>query len=230
MIDPRPARLLLRRARSAALSLSQPEGKARETVAVATTLEGHPVLRRPASASEVAPRAERLRAILSVPQSDERGAPGPLRLSLVGHLLAPSGREVEAIARRYAAIHPGAPAADKEITILEPGRVTWGLSEDARRSVSGEDWLLATPEWREREADVLEHMNADHIDSMVRMLRHFYGVRAEKPRLAAVDPDGLHLVEGERGWFLPFDRACASYDDVHHATVRLARAARGAPG
>jgi hypothetical protein len=224
MIDPRPARLLLRRARSAALSLSQPEGKARETVAVATTLEGHALLLPPAAATV---RSDALRAILSVSESDARGAPGPIRLSLVGRLVVPSGRAIEEVARRYAAIHPGVEASD--VAYLEPERVAWGPSEDELRTLPGADWLLAAPDWREREPDVLEHMNADHVDSMVRMLRHFCGVEVEEPRLVAVDPDGLHLLAGRRGWFLPFDRVCTSYDDVHHATVRLARTARGAP-
>jgi hypothetical protein len=51
-------------------------------------------------------------------------------------------------------------------------------------------------------------------------------VEAERAELVAVDPEGLH-VRTERGvLYFPFDRCCATHEDVHQATVQLARTAR----
>jgi hypothetical protein len=69
-------------------------------------------------------------------------------------------------------------------------------------------------------------MNEDHEDSMLRMSRHYHAVEAAHAQLVAVDPEGLHVRTDRGVLYFPFDRFCTSHDDVHHATVQLARTAR----
>lgn len=69
-------------------------------------------------------------------------------------------------------------------------------------------------------------MNEDHEDSMLRMSRHYHGVEAQHAELVAVDPEGLHVRTDRGVLYFSFDRRCETHDDVHHATVHLARTAR----
>jgi Protein of unknown function (DUF2470) len=88
------------------------------------------------------------------------------------------------------------------------------------------EFLLAEPAWKSGEKDILEHMNEDHEDSMLRMSRHYHGVEAQHAELVAVDPEVLHVRTDRSVLYFPFDRRCETHDDVHHATVHLARTAR----
>ena len=138
------------------------------------------------------------------------------RVVVEGSLRAAS--EVEAA--RFAAFLPGGAAL-----CLEPSAVRVDGAAGAA-SLSPAEFLLPEPAWKSGERDILEHMNQDHEDSMLRMSRHYHGVEAQRAELVAVDPEGLH-VRTERGvLYFAFDRRCHTHDDVHHATVQLARSAR----
>jgi hypothetical protein len=140
----------------------------------------------------------------------------PLRVRVEGELRAASAAE----GARFAAFAPAA-----ELLCLEPSAVHVEGAAGAS-ALSPAEFLLAEPAWKSGERDILQHMNEDHEDSMLRMSRHYHGVEAQRAELVAVDPEGLH-VRTERGvLYFPFDRLCATHDDVHHATVRLARSAR----
>jgi hypothetical protein len=69
-------------------------------------------------------------------------------------------------------------------------------------------------------------MNEDHEDAMLRMSLHFHGVEAKSARLVAADPEGLHVRTDRGVLYFRFDRLCVTHEDVHQATVRLARTAR----
>jgi hypothetical protein len=121
---------------------------------------------------------------------------------------------------RFAAFFPGGSAL-----CLEPTRVRVVAAAGPAALDAGE-FLLPAPAWKAEEAGILEHMNDDHVDAMLRMCRHYHGAEAKSARLVAADPEGLH-VRTERGTFyFAFDRRCETHDDVHHATVHLARTAR----
>lgn len=172
------------------------------------THEGRPLL---PAAPDLAPGA---RAQLRV-EGREAGEPA-LRVVVEGVLRAASAGE----AARLAAFLPGGDAV-----CLEPDAVRVE-GPDGTAALAPAEFLLAEPSWKSREADILQHMNEDHEDSMLRMSRHYHGVEARHAELVAVDPEGLH-VRTERGvLYFPFDRRCATHDDVHHATVQLARTAR----
>lgn len=172
------------------------------------THEGRPLL---PAAPDLAPGA---RAQLRV-EGGETGGPA-LRIVVEGVLRAASAGE----AARLAAFLPAG-----EALCLEPEAVCVE-GPTGTGALAPAEFLLAEPSWKSGERDILEHMNQDHEDSMLRMSRHYHGVEAQHAELVALDPEGLH-VRTERGiLYFPFDRRCATHDDVHHATVQLARTAR----
>ena len=86
--------------------------------------------------------------------------------------------------------------------------------------------MLPAPAWAAEEQGILDHMNEDHEDSMLRMSLHYHGQQAQSARLLAADPEGLHVRTEHGVLYFPFDRFCATHEDVHQATVQLARTAR----
>jgi hypothetical protein len=124
-------------------------------------------------------------------------------------------------AARLAAFLPGTAAA----LVLEPRGVEVAAAGGSATLAPGE-FLLASPEWAAEEQGILDHMNEDHEDAMLRMSLHFHGVEAKSARLVAADPEGLHVRTDRGVLYFPFDRLCVTHEDVHQATVRLARAAR----
>lgn len=87
----------------------------------------------------------------------------------------------------------------------------------------------------ERKAQILEHMNADHADAVLRYARHFAG-RADATAAVLVDIDlaGIDLVvatpAGESAARVAFTPPLGTPDDAHHALVAMAKAARIALG
>lgn len=137
------------------------------------------------------------------------------RARVEGALRAPSAAE----AARFAAFLPGAALC------LEPTSVQVEGSSGAA-VLSGADFLLPEPGWKAEEGGILEHMNEDHEDSMLRMCLHYFGHTAASARLLAVDAEGLHVRTDGGTFYFPFDRRCETQEDVHQATVQLARTSR----
>jgi hypothetical protein len=200
------ARRGLRSTEAGTLEVSASAASGRRTPFVLTH-EGRPLLAAPPG----------LGTGLSASLRVETGEPGgeATRVIVEGALRVAT----EAEATRFAAFLPGAALC------LEPSAVRVEGAGGAV-SLAPAEFLLAEPAWKSGEREIREHMNEDHEDSMLRMSRHYFGVEAERAELVAVDPEGLH-VRTERGvLYFPFDRCCATHEDVHQATVQLARTAR----
>jgi hypothetical protein len=138
------------------------------------------------------------------------------RVVVAGELRAATPAE----AARFAAFSSDAP-----VLCLEPASVrVEGAAGSA--SLPPVEFLLPTPEWLAGEQGILDHMNEDHEDSMLRMSLHYFGTEAKTARLIAADPEGLHVRTDRGVQYFQFDRRASTHDDVHHATVHLARTAR----
>jgi heme iron utilization protein len=167
------------------------------------THEGRPLL----AAGDLRPGAQ---AELAVAGAD------PARVIVAGALRAATPAE----AARFAAF-----SSDSPVLCLEPATVrVEGAAGEV--TLAAADFLLPTPEWLEGEQGILDHMNEDHEDSMLRMSLHYFGTEAKTARLIAADPEGLHVRTDRGVQYFPFDRRATTHDDVHHATVHLARTAR----
>lgn len=87
----------------------------------------------------------------------------------------------------------------------------------------------------EHKARIIEHMNADHADAVLRYARHYAARRdATAAVLADIDLGGLDLTVtepgGDRAVRVPFERPLAGPDEAHHVLIAMAKAARAALG
>ncbi len=75
------------------------------------------------------------------------------------------------------------------------------------------------------ESGILEHMNADHLDSMIAYCRAFKDLEARTVVMTGVDGEGFDLLADGRRLRFEFDAPVTTTDDVRKAMVAMARAA-----
>lgn len=83
----------------------------------------------------------------------------------------------------------------------------------------------------EQRAHVLEHMNSDHADAVLRYARHYAGYRtASAARLTHIDEGGIELLvvapEGESSARISFGSPLTKPEDAHLVLVAMAKEAR----
>ncbi|HVW33672.1 MAG TPA: DUF2470 domain-containing protein [Acidimicrobiia bacterium] len=160
------------------------------------------------------------------------------RVTLIGDLLEVTGDERPAVRDRYLAANPAS------AYYIDFGDFSfWRLEVMSVRYVGGYgrmSWVGAS-DYAGAEADplageavgILEHMNADHADSLVLMARKFAGrPDATEAVMTAVDRYGFDIVAsgpaGRAAVRLGFDAPVASVAAVRPAMVRLVDRARTA--
>jgi putative heme iron utilization protein len=79
------------------------------------------------------------------------------------------------------------------------------------------------------ENEILDHMNADHADTLARYAEHFCAARPGPWRASGIDPEGLDLICGDLCVRLPFSRSVDTAEQAHAILVEMARQARGTP-
>ena len=87
----------------------------------------------------------------------------------------------------------------------------------------------------ERKTQILEHMNADHADAVLRYARHFGGrAEATAAELVGIDFTGIDLrvtaPSGDSTVRIAFEQPLTTPDDAHVVLVKMAKAARVALG
>jgi hypothetical protein len=81
------------------------------------------------------------------------------------------------------------------------------------------------------EAEIVEHMNADHADAVQLYATRLLGATGDGWSLTGVDPEGADLRRGGATLRLPFDRPVADAEAARVELVRLVKRARAAvPG
>ena len=79
---------------------------------------------------------------------------------------------------------------------------------------------------------ILEHMNADHADSLVLLAREFGGVEADEARMTSVDRLGFHVrvvtADRTRGARIAFPREVRSPQEARAVLIEMVQAAREA--
>jgi heme iron utilization protein len=76
------------------------------------------------------------------------------------------------------------------------------------------------------EADILDHMNADHAHTLALYATKLGGGTAGQWRIVGCDPDGMDLLNGEHAVRVPFDERITTPDASRHAMQRMADKAR----
>ena len=227
------ARGLLRRVDAGVLStqsLAQPGYPFGSLAPFALTHEARPLLLVSALAEHTRNLTADPRCCLTVfdPMRDDKQASG--RASLLGEARPVPEPERTAAAVRYLALFPeqrGLTAMrDFAFWSIEPARVRWIGGFGEIHWIERDAWLLPTPEWREGEGSIIEHMNQDHADALEAICVRFLGQPGAGAALVAVDPEGFHVRTGAGLRWLGFGRLCRTANDVRDEMVRLTRTAR----
>lgn len=77
------------------------------------------------------------------------------------------------------------------------------------------------------ENDILDHLNADHPDTLARLAAHFCAAKPGPWRASGIDPDGLDLICGDFCARVPFTQPVTTAEKAHTVLVDMARQARG---
>lgn len=232
------ARGLLRRALKAALAtMGSPAEPASEgwpsnaLVTVAAMADGSPILLLSTLAHHTRNILADSRASLLIEATDAFANPqaGP-RVSVMGRI-APSDDPL--LARRFLARHPAARAyagfGDFAFYRLEVTRLHYVGGFARARWIEREHAVLdptACHAIAAAEEDILNHMNADHAETVALYAQRILKMKAKRVRLIAVDPEGFDLRAGRTVCRIDFPQPVESLDQIRAAFVVLAQQAR----
>jgi len=227
------ARMLLRRARTAALGTQNldPAGPYVSLANIATDPQGHPVI----FISKLAWHTRNILAdpqgsvmVSEIPQSGD-ALTGP-RITIMGRFAAIPPSE---IAERYAHHHPAA-----RVYLDFPDFSFWRLRPQKIHAVAGfgrietmepdEVFLAekAAAPVMAMAAGAIQHMNEDHADAVELYAQRLLGAGPGKWQISAIDPDGAHLELDGQAIRLAFDQPVDSGEGLRLAFVALAQKAR----
>lgn len=157
------------------------------------------------------------------------------RVTVVGDAALVPGPALAAVTRRYLRFFPEAEAYagthDFAFFWIVPRRVRYIGGFGRIFWIEADEWRLPSPEWAEQEQSILDHMNADHREALARIAAHHDPGRAsnggasDAPSLVAVDPEGVHLKDGESILYVPFSAAAFELEALRAAVIQLAREA-----
>lgn len=167
---------------------------------------------------------------------DERAPGDPLegaRIMLVGRAEAASQGELELVRRRYLNAHPSAEAfvsfADFSFFRIRPawthlvagfGRILDLKADRFIIDLAGAEALV------EAEPGIIQHMNADHRDTMKLYATRLLGAAEADWRCSGCDPEGIDMQSGQTVVRLEFPERVTTPGDLCEALVRLAEEAR----
>jgi putative heme iron utilization protein len=233
----RVARLLLRRSRQGALaSLMAGSGDPYcSLVNVASNVDGSPILL-------ISRLALHTKNILADPRVslmlDERASGDPLegaRIMLAGRAEEIGGDEAALARRRYLNAHPSAEAfvSFKDFSFFQIrstaahlvagfGRIVDLKPEQFLTDVSEAASLL------EAEQSAIDHMNADHSDTMNLYATKLLGAPSADWRCVGCDPDGIDMQAGTNALRLDFPRRIVTPAALRQILKELADQARAA--
>ena len=167
------------------------------------------------------------------------------RLTLSGNAAPLSIEQAEEHAERFWRLFPDA----KGYSQAHDFRF-WQLNVEAARWIGGfgkiywldaERWIQAAPTWKPKEeANMVEHMNADHTDACQLILTNYIKNQGKALKSTAflsakieqltVYPDGCHFsIDHKRGierLFVPFDQWCNTSQAIRKALVSMSNKAR----
>lgn len=100
------------------------------------------------------------------------------------------------------------------------GRIVDLKPSDLLTETAGAEPLLAA------EADIIEHMNADHADAVQLYAAALKGAPSGPWRMVGIDPEGCDLLLDRDALRVQFDRPIATPNEAREELVRLTKAAR----
>jgi putative heme iron utilization protein len=159
------------------------------------------------------------------------------RVSLVGHAAPVPADEAAAARALYLARHPNSFWVDFgdftwfRMDEVLAARVIGGFARAGK--VAGGDYAAAAPDpVAPFSAPVCGHMNADHSDSTLAMIKHYVGITVDSAELLSIDQLGANVACRRQGQSfklrLPFPRPATDRKTVKDVIVEMTRAAAGA--
>jgi hypothetical protein len=223
-VNARPARLLLRAQRTGVIATHSdrfpgfPFGSA---VPYAVDPLGRPIVLISDLAAHTQNIAKDARVSLCVHAQDVLTGQ---RVTLVGH--AQSAEDDPAARDRYFALFPEAlqfaSFGDFHLFRIHPegGHYIGGFGDI--RWFSRESYLVRESALNAREAEIVAHMNADHVKSLKDFTRHFHGFEPAKVQMLTVDCDGFDLRADNRVVRIPFADPASDAGQARNQLVEMA--------
>ena len=159
------------------------------------------------------------------------------RITLAGVVEHPAGDEVDAAREAHVSAVPAArfyvDYSDFSLWVLRVNRVRWVGGYGRMDSATAADYAAAAPDpIRPLAAGAIEHLNADHAESLAQMARALGGYPdTESAQCTGVDRYGLDLkvstARGDAYTRVGFGRRLDSPDELRSAAAELGRRARG---
>jgi len=174
------------------------------------------------------------RASLFVALAGDGDPLGTARATLVGDVLSvpedEAGEARERYLSRYANSHSWVDFKDFGFYHLQPLDIYYVGGFGVMGWVTAEDYRHARIDpLAEVAPRILEHMNSDHVSSMVLLARAYAGLHATDATMTAVDRLGFNLrlrtVDGMKGTRINFLREVQDSDEVRKVLVEMVRAA-----
>jgi heme iron utilization protein len=150
------------------------------------------------------------------------------RVTIVGTALVADGDE--AARTRYFTMFPDALAyaafGDFHLYRIEPegGHYIGGFGEI--RTFDHESYLVKPSALNEREAEIVAHMNADHVPALHDFCRHFHRVEAREVEMLTIDCDGFDVRADHRVLRMEFVDPVGDAGSARAQLVTMTREAR----
>ena len=176
------------------------------------------------------------RSSLLVTQEDAGSDPlGASRVTLVGNALPVPEAEIPGVRSVYLDRHPNSKYwvdfEDFAFYRMDLVDVYYVGGFGVMGWVTAADYGAAQPDpLADSVAGIIQHMNADHKDSLILLARKFAGINAQEATMTAVDRLGFHVrlktQEGMRGARIAFLREVKNSAETRTVLVEMVRDAR----
>lgn len=165
--------------------------------------------------------------------SDDVQAEG--RLTVVGDAEQISNAdEIDDVAERYYRSFPQAvdyhKTHDFNFYRINPLKLRFIGGFGKIRWLEPEKFLLANPFSREQEAGIVNHMNADHADAILKYCEQAnFEIKPDvKPVMTGIDAEGLHVLLGQRVVRINFSRRVENPKQAREILVEMVRGSAAA--
>jgi putative heme iron utilization protein len=192
--------------------------------------EGRPVILISSLAQHTRNMLSDPRVCLTVYDPAERYKMSSSRVSILGNAAPVPDAEQTALADRYFAFFPHSRTylndLDFKFYWVEPHRVRFVSGFGRVHWLPKEGWVLPQPSWREKETEIIAHVNQQDKAALADMCRYFH---QRKPRCAymiAADPEGFHARADDDILYFVFEKTCFTEDELRNEIAKLSRQSR----
>lgn len=188
--------------------------------------EGRPVL----LISEMAQHTRNMLAdshvCLTVYDPGEKDKLSSSRVSIMGNGAPVPEKDRGMLAERYFAFFPGSREFENNLDFrfywIEPYRVRFVSGFGRIHWLPKEGWLVPSPEWRSREAEIIRSVNETYRRVLAAMCRYFHQRKTTCTQLIAADPEGFHVRTDDNILYFVFEKPCFLEDELTGEIARMA--------